>query len=83
MKAISLGTAMERGARIAPHRVRRPAMRSLFRPALSRIFAALQEWRRRRRDRAELARFDERMLSDIGITRADLWREINKPFWRK
>ena len=83
MKAISLGTATERGPRIARERVRRPAMRSLFRPALSRIFAALQEWRRRCRDRAELARFDERMLSDIGITRADVWREINKPFWRK
>ena len=58
-------------------------MRPLFRQALSRIFAALQQWRRRSRDRAELARFDERMLSDIGITRAEVWREINKPFWRK
>ena len=82
MKAISLGTPTERGTRIVPQRVRRRAMPAL-REAVSRIFAALQEWRRRRCDRAELARFDERMLSDIGITRADLWREINKPFWRK
>ena len=82
MKAISLGTPTERGTRIVPQRVRRRAMPSL-REAPSRIFAALQEWRRRCRDRAELARFDERMLSDIGITRADVWREINKPFWRK
>ena len=83
MKAISLGTATERGTRIAPPRVRRRAMRPLLREGLSRIFAVLREWRRRCRDRAELARFDERMLSDIGITRADVWREINKPFWRK
>ncbi len=82
MKTISLGTAAGHRSRIAPQKVRRRAM-PLLRQALNRIFAALQEWRRRGRDRAELARFDERMLSDIGITRADLWREINKPFWRK
>jgi uncharacterized protein YjiS (DUF1127 family) len=50
---------------------------------LSRVFAALHEWRRRSRDRAELARFDERMLRDIGITRVEIWREINQPFWSK
>jgi uncharacterized protein YjiS (DUF1127 family) len=63
--------------------VRRRAVRPLLCQVLRQIFAALQEWRRRSHDRAELARFDERMLSDIGITRADVWREINKPFWRR
>ena len=83
MKAISLHTTTGPGTRIALARVRRRAMRPLFRQALRRVFTALREWRHRSRERAELARFDERMLSDIGITRAEVWREINKPFWRK
>jgi len=57
-------------------------LRHLLREALRRTLATLREWRRRSRDRAELARFDERMLRDIGVARADVWREINKPFWR-
>jgi uncharacterized protein YjiS (DUF1127 family) len=40
-------------------------------------------WRRRVRDRALLAAFDDRMLRDIGVTRADVTREIDKPFWRE
>jgi uncharacterized protein YjiS (DUF1127 family) len=48
-----------------------------------RIHTRLSEWRRLSRSRADLARLDDRMLRDIGLTRADAWREINKPFWRK
>ena len=47
------------------------------------VRAALREWRQRRIGRLELARFDERMLRDIGLTRFDAEYEINKPFWRK
>jgi uncharacterized protein YjiS (DUF1127 family) len=43
--------------------------------------AALREWRRRKNGRLELARLDERMLRDIGLTRAEADHEINKPFW--
>ena len=32
---------------------------------------ACREWRRRSRERAELAALDDRMLKDIGLTRAD------------
>jgi uncharacterized protein YjiS (DUF1127 family) len=63
--------------------VRRRTLRITLRQALSRIFVMLREWRRRSRERAELARLDERMLRDIGITRGDVWDEINKPFWRQ
>ena len=42
----------------------------------------LREWRQRSRERAQLAVLDERMLRDIGISRGDVLREINKPFWR-
>ena len=47
------------------------------------VRAALREWRRRKNSRLELARLDERMLRDIGLTRAEVDHEINKPFWRE
>ena len=46
------------------------------------LFAILREWRRRVRDRAELAGLDNRMLKDIGLTRGDAEFLSNKPFWR-
>lgn len=49
-----------------------------WRSALDRV----RLWRRRARERADLARFSERELRDIGISAADAWREVNKPFWR-
>ena len=45
--------------------------------------ATLREWRRRIREREELAQLDERMLKDIGLTRADARFLSNKPFWRE
>jgi uncharacterized protein YjiS (DUF1127 family) len=39
-------------------------------------------WLRRLRERAELARFTERDLRDIGLTQADADYEAGKPFWR-
>jgi len=47
------------------------------------ISEALREWRHRSRSRAALASLDDRMLKEIGITRIDVWREVNKPFWRE
>jgi uncharacterized protein YjiS (DUF1127 family) len=47
------------------------------------VYATLREWRRRRNGRLELARLDERILRDIGLTRVDAESEINKPFWRE
>jgi uncharacterized protein YjiS (DUF1127 family) len=48
-----------------------------------RVLARLREWRRRACDRAQLARLDDRMLRDIGLTRADAEFLSNKPFWRE
>lgn len=45
----------------------------------------LDAWRRaaeRRRSRYQLMRLDDRMLKDIGISRADALFEGQKPFWR-
>jgi len=42
----------------------------------------LAEWRERAEQRKHLAGMNERMLKDVGISRADAAREANKPFWR-
>ena len=39
-------------------------------------------WRRRSRERRELAAMSGRALQDIGITRWHACSEANKPFWR-
>jgi uncharacterized protein YjiS (DUF1127 family) len=52
------------------------------RGGLARLVQRLAEWRRRSRERADLAHFDMRALRDIGLTPADAAREINKPFWQ-
>ena len=82
MKAISFGAATGR-TQVIPQKVRRATVSRWLKATLSRIAATLHEWRRRRRDRAELATLDERMLRDIGVSRTEVLHEINKPFWRK
>ncbi|HJU17331.1 MAG TPA: DUF1127 domain-containing protein [Stellaceae bacterium] len=50
---------------------------------VERALATLREWRRRSRGRADLAALDDRMLQDIGITRAEAEFLSHKPFWRE
>jgi uncharacterized protein YjiS (DUF1127 family) len=83
MKTVPLSTALECSARVAAQRFRRRTSRLSLREVLSRVLATLREWRRRSRSRAELATLDDRMLRDIGVTRVEIWREIDKPFWRQ
>jgi len=54
-----------------------------LREAGRRLRARLREWRRRARERADLASLDDRSLRDIGLTRADAQFLANKPFWRE
>ena len=42
----------------------------------------LQLWRDRYQSRHELARWSERDLHDLGLSRGDVAYEIDKPFWR-
>ncbi|HXW49447.1 MAG TPA: DUF1127 domain-containing protein [Xanthobacteraceae bacterium] len=39
------------------------------------------EWQRRARSRRELDGLSDATLRDIGVTRCDAHREMNKPFW--
>src|SRR5215472_13613063 len=68
--------------RIPLERQRQASLHRL-RGFLSGVRAVLREWRRRKNGRLKLARLDERMLRDIGLTRADAEYEMNKPFWRE
>jgi uncharacterized protein YjiS (DUF1127 family) len=45
------------------------------------VFTTALEWQERARQRRRLAELDDRMLKDIGLTRADVSREVEKPFW--
>jgi uncharacterized protein YjiS (DUF1127 family) len=42
----------------------------------------LLTWYLRRQQRFDLASLDERGLKDVGLSRADVAREVDKPFWR-
>jgi uncharacterized protein YjiS (DUF1127 family) len=62
---------------------RRHAALDALSDVTERVFTTVREWRRRSRDRADLAELDDRMLRDIGLTRGDREFLANKPFWRE
>jgi uncharacterized protein YjiS (DUF1127 family) len=49
---------------------------------LEAVASAFYQWRDRVQQRKMLARLDDHLLSDIGLSRSDVEREIHKPFWR-
>ena len=46
------------------------------------LFEILYTWQRRVDERHRLSHLDDRLLADMGVTRADVAREISLPFWR-
>ena len=59
----------------------RGARPSIVESFLSAPFATLATWSERLKQRAALAEMDERMLKDIGLSRAHAQVEADKPFW--
>ena len=63
-------------------------LHSTLRPArpqpafLSGLTGLLATWRRRARERHELAQLDGRVLRDLGVSASEVAFEANKPFWR-
>lgn len=53
---------------------------------LAGTFTAFNEilatWRRRARERNELARLDRHTIRDLGLSEGDVLFEASKPFWR-
>jgi uncharacterized protein YjiS (DUF1127 family) len=43
----------------------------------------MYDWRARAVEREVLRSLDDRILRDVGISRADVERELNKPFWQR
>ena len=48
---------------------------------LLRALDLVFEWRARAVERDVMRSLDDRMLRDVGISRADLERELQRPFW--
>jgi uncharacterized protein YjiS (DUF1127 family) len=59
--------------------VRRPA--SVGVPSVRSLAALAGAWFERMRSRDSLARMDDRLLADIGLTRAEAEAEASRPFW--
>jgi uncharacterized protein YjiS (DUF1127 family) len=46
------------------------------------LLEMLHTWRHRQHGRQELAKWSERDLHDVGLSRGDVIFEAGKPFWR-
>ena len=53
-----------------------------WRAGLQRFWSRIEQWQQRAEQRKALLALDDRILKDIGITRADVVREAEKPFWK-
>ncbi len=49
----------------------------------TKVSATLKVWLRRIDDRRQLSHMNDRLLADIGLSRADVAVEIKKNFWQK
>jgi len=46
-----------------------------------RLLGRIRRWRELARQREQLARLSDAALKDIGLSRADILQEAEKPFW--
>jgi uncharacterized protein YjiS (DUF1127 family) len=78
-ESVRLAPAMPARAATQPRRtVAVPAPGAL----LTALVLRLLEWQRRARERHELAALSDEALRDVGLSRADIFEEARKPFWR-
>lgn len=49
---------------------------------LQRSLDRILDWQQRLSQRHHLGQLSDTMLSDIGLSRADIEQEVSKPFWR-
>ncbi len=73
-------SALERPAVGAPESTHVLATRLVRLPLA--ILQTLLVWQERARQRRQLASLDDRLLSDMGVSRAEAEHEAAIPFWR-
>ena len=49
---------------------------------VNRAITVVMAWQRRKYERRHLSELDDRLLRDMGLSRADVVHEITKPFWK-
>ncbi len=74
-------THSQGSAGVAIPNPRLPLSRLGGRNKLVALIQRLVAWQRRMAERYTLAELDDFLLEDIGLTRADVARELRKPFW--
>jgi uncharacterized protein YjiS (DUF1127 family) len=60
----------------------RPSRTKADRGLVTRLFDQVFTWLDRARQRRHLGELDDRLLRDIGLSRADVDQEISRPFWQ-
>lgn len=78
LKDIEFDPCAENGIGAFAPRTSRPGIGAMLR----RLGRGVAAWQERARMRRGLAAMDDRLLRDIGLTRAQAHREYDKPFWR-
>ena len=77
---MSLTAARPRRAHLATRLSMRLSARLSALPL--RLLDALLAWQQRAAERRHLAALDDRLLKDMGLSRADVAQELEKPMWR-
>lgn len=60
----------------------RPTRTKTDRGLVTRLFDQAFTWFERARQRRHLGQLDDRLLRDIGLSRAEVEHEMTLPFWR-
>ena len=60
----------------------RPTRTKIEGGRVTRLFDQVFTWLDRSRQRRHLGELDDRLLRDIGVSRAEVEQEIALPFWR-
>jgi uncharacterized protein YjiS (DUF1127 family) len=64
------------------HKVEHHSLAARLSNLLVRVFDVFNKGIERQRTRHHLAMLDDHMLHDIGLSRAEIEQELDKPFWR-